>query len=239
MAAGTTARDGGTVRRWRILHVDDHPITCAAMAQLLELEPDMVVCPPAHDAPAALESIARLNPDILIADLSLPGVSGLELIEEISARFPKLPILVFSTHDESLYAERALRAGARGYLMKDAPPEEVVVALRQIMGGRPYLSQQMTEALLGRVSAGGGSDISDSPVARLTPRELEIFRLIGQGSTTRQVAAALSLSPKTVEGHSSKIKEKLGLHNSVQLQQRAALWVKGMPLEEPGEAHPE
>jgi len=229
---------GQAAQRKRVLHVDDHPIVCKAVAELLELEPDLTACAPAHDAASALESIQRLRPDIAIVDISLPGTSGLELVKELRTRCPELPVLVFSTHDESLYAERALQAGARGYLMKEAPPEELVAALRRIMGGQVYLSDRMTQAMLGKVSRGEAAQPVASPTDRLTPRELEVFRLIGQGLTTRQVAAQLALSPKTIEGYCAKIKEKLGLHHSVQLQQRAALWVKGVPLDEPGNAPP-
>ena len=239
MATRKAEQGGATVRRLRVLLVDDHPIVGRAVAELLSQEPDMSVCAIAHDTPAALKAIGGLNPDIAVVDISLPGTSGLELMGEITASSPKLPVLVFSTHDETLYAERCLRAGARGYLMKDAPPEELVVALRRIINGRVYLSDQMTAAMLARVVKGGACETASSPLERLTNRELEVFRLIGQGFSTRQVAAALSISPKTVESHSAKVKEKLGLHNSVQLQQRAALWVKGISLEESAGAPPQ
>ncbi len=239
MATRKAEQDGAPVRRLRVLLVDDHPIVGRAVAELLSQEPDMTVCAMAHDTPAALEAIGRLNPDIAVVDIALPGASGLELMGEITARSPKLPVLVFSTHEETLYAERCLRAGARGYLMKDAPTEELVAALRRIINGRVYLSDQMTAAMLASVVKGGACEPASSPLERLTNRELEVFRLIGQGFSTRQVAAALSVSPKTVESHSAKIKEKLGLHNSVQLQQRAALWVRGISPDESAGAPPQ
>jgi DNA-binding NarL/FixJ family response regulator len=208
------------------------------VAELLAREPDMSVCATARNVPAALSAIAKLNPDIAVVDISLPGTSGLELIGQMAQRSPELPVLVFSAHDEALYAERCLRAGARGYLMKDAPPEHLVPALRRVISGQVYLSDKMTAAMLAKVVKGGAPEPAASPMESLTNREMEVFRLIGQGFSTRQVAATLTVSPKTVESHTAKIKEKLGLHNAVQLQQRAALWVKGISPEGPAAAPP-
>ncbi|MBM4031193.1 MAG: response regulator transcription factor [Planctomycetes bacterium] len=233
MATRAAGQSSASAAKLRVLLVDDHPIVGRAVAGLLAQEPDMAVCATAHDTRAALGAIGKLNPDVAVVDISLPGTSGLELLGELAARFPKLPVLVFSQHDEALYAERCLRAGARGYLMKDAPPEELVNALRRIAGGKVYVSEKMTSAMLSKVVKGGAPQAAGSPIERLTNREMEVFRLIGQGFTTRQAAGALALSPKTVESHCAKIKEKLGLHHVVQLQQRAALWVKGIPAEGP------
>jgi DNA-binding NarL/FixJ family response regulator len=207
----------------KILIVDDHPVVRQGLSQFIDRTPGLKVCGEAGDARAALEMIAQTGPDVVIADLSLEGMSGLDLIEEMKARHPKLPILVLSMHDETLYAERALRAGARGYVMKDKPIDEVLTAIRRVLKGEIHLSERMSGRLLQKM-VGSAPDATGSLVGVLTNRELQIFELIGQGFGTRNIAAKLHLSVKTIDTHRENIKRKLNLGDSVELHQHAFLW---------------
>ena len=207
----------------RILLVDDHPIVRRGLAQFLNQTPDIKVCGEADDGHKTLEAIKGLSPDLVIIDLSLEGMSGLDLIEEIKALHPKLPLLVLSMHDETLYAERALRAGARGYVMKDKPVDEVLTAIRKILLGEIHLSAQMSARLL-RQMASGTPEVTDSVVGKLSNRELQVFELIGHGFGTRNIAAKLHLSVKTIDTHRENIKKKLNLGDTVELHQHAFLW---------------
>lgn len=214
-------------KRVRVLHVDDHPAVSQALYYAMAEEPDMELCGSAPSAREALEAIRRLKPDAVVVDISLPGLSGLELIRSIRQQQSRLPIVVFTMLEETLYAEHALRAGAKGYVMKTSPVQVVLMAIRKVLAGQIYLSEAMTTRILQKTVGEGNNDPPDGDiVARaLTCREIEVFRLIGQGYTVRGAAAELGLSPKTIESHCASIKRKLGFRNAVQLQQRAALWV--------------
>ncbi len=203
--------------------VDDHPIVRQGLALLINREPDLAVCGDAEEAGSALRRIEELKPDLIVVDISLNGPDGLDLLKNIRARDPNLPVLILSMLDESLYAERALRAGASGYIMKQEATERVLVAIRRILGGEVYVSDRMANRMLHRLV--GGSRVEQrSPIADLTDRELEVFRLIGEGHGTRQIADELHISVKTVESYQSHIKEKLSLKNARELVQRAIQW---------------
>jgi DNA-binding NarL/FixJ family response regulator len=207
----------------RVLIVDDHPIVRQGLALLINRESDLVVCGDAEEAHSALQRIETLKPHVVVVDLSLNGPDGLDLLKSIRMRYANLPVLILSMLDELLYAERALRAGANGYIMKQEATEQVLVALRRIMGGEIYLSDRMADKLLHRF-AGGSSREAHSPITDLTDRELEVFRLIGEGLGTRQIAEQLRLSVKTVESYQAHIKDKLSLNNGRELVQRAIQW---------------
>lgn len=210
----------------RILVVEDHPIFRLGLRELIDQEEDLEVCAEADDIPAARAELARSRPELVIVDLSLKGRSGMDLIKELRDRHPKLPILVVSMYEEALYAERALAAGARGYVMKQETSESIVQALRCVLDGRFYLSPSLTSALLGRM-AGGEVPGQSEPVARLTDRELEVFRLIGQGLATGEIAARLNLSAKTIGTYRERIKEKLNLKTGGELMVQATRWSDG------------
>ena len=207
----------------RILLVDDHPVVRQGLAQFLHQTPDLRVCGEADDSRKALLAIKQLSPDLVIIDLSLEGMSGLDLIEEINTLQPKLPLLVLSMHDETLYAERALQAGASGYVMKDKPVEEVLTAIRKLLAGEVHLSDQMSARVLRKLVSGSAQTV-DSPAGKLSNRELQVFELIGHGYGTRNIAAKLHLSVKTIDTHRENIKRKLNLGDSVELHQHAFLW---------------
>ena len=213
----------------RVFLVEDHPVTREGLAQLLNQQPDLTVCGQAGNARDASSAVDRSAPDLVIVDISLGGTNGIELIKDLAARHPKLGILVLSTHDESLYAERSLRAGARGYVMKHEPTEQVMGAIRLVLRGGIYLSERMHGRVLHKVAAGAGPG-SLSDVEQLSDRELEIFQLIGRGSTTAQIAAGLHVSVSTVETHRAHIKEKLRLANATELVRRAVEWVQNSAL---------
>src|SRR5271170_3962760 len=204
----------------RILVVDDHPIVRQGLALMVNREADLVVCGEAEDANSAMLVLASARPDVLIVDISLNGPDGLDLLKNIRTTHPTLPVLILSMHDESIYAERALRAGANGYIMKHEATERVLVAIRRILGGEIYVSDRMANRMLHQ-RFGGSSGGSLSKVDELTDRELEVFRLIGEGHTTRQIAEVLHLSVKTVETYQAHIKEKLSLRSGRELVQHA------------------
>jgi DNA-binding NarL/FixJ family response regulator len=208
----------------RVFVVDDHPIVRQGLSQLINREPDLMVCGEAEDARAALEAIAALNPGFLIVDVSLDGPDGIELLKAIRARDPRLPVLMLSMHDESLYAERALRAGANGYIMKQEATDRVLIAIRQILGGEVYVSDRIAQKMMHQFIGRSGG-VKRSTMEELTDRELEVFRLIGQGHGTRQIAEELHLSIKTVESYHAHIKDKLSLKNARELVQHAVQWV--------------
>jgi DNA-binding NarL/FixJ family response regulator len=207
--------------------VDDHPIIRQGLALLINREPDLAVCGDAEEAGSALRLIEELKPDLVVVDISLSGPDGLDLLKSIRARDPNLPVLILSMMDELLYAERALRAGANGYIMKQQATEQVLVAIRRILAGEIYLSERMANKMLHRFVGGHPTQQQSSPVADLTDRELEVFRLIGDGHGTRQIADQLHLSVKTVESYQAHIKEKLLLKNGRELVQRAIQWNVG------------
>jgi len=200
--------------------VDDHPLLRQGLAMLINREPDLAVCGEAEEAQAALKAIALHPPDILIADISLNGPDGLDLLKNLRAYYPDLPVLILSMHDESIYAERALRAHANGYIMKQEATEKVLVAVRRILAGDIYLSDRMARKLLHQYISGSPAN-ARSELSILSDRELEVFRLIGEGHSTRQIAEDLHLSVKTVETYQAHIKEKLLLRSGRELVQRA------------------
>jgi DNA-binding NarL/FixJ family response regulator len=208
----------------KVLVVDDHPIVREGLADLINKEEDLVVCGCAEDIPQTLKAIRDVMPDVVTVDISLDGASGLELIKEIRTQFPDLPVLALSMHQESLYAERALRAGARGYITKHEATKKVIVALRNVLDGQMYLSDPMKEKLLYNFVGDRTSEGGISPIKRLTDRELEVFNLLGQGKGTRQIAERLCLSVKTVETYRSRIKEKLNLSSGSELLRCAFQW---------------
>jgi DNA-binding NarL/FixJ family response regulator len=206
----------------RILIVDDHPLVRTGLAQLIGDCPDLEVCGEAGDMAEALRLIDELGPDLAIIDLSLAGGSGLDLIEHVKSRNRDMPMLVASMHDETLYAERVLAAGARGYINKQEAQERIISAIRRVLRGKVYLSERMTERLLsGMVDSSREKRDIDS----LSNRELQVFELIGQGISTGRIAQRLNLSTKTIETHQAHIKKKLGLDSAHELTQRAIRWV--------------
>src|ERR1700687_3519026 len=207
----------------RILVVDDHPIIRQGLALMLNREADLVVCGEAEDATGAMLVMVSARPDVLIVDISLNGPDGLDLLKNIRTTHPALPVLILSMHDESIYAERALRAGANGYIMKQEATERVLVAVRQILAKNVYVSDRIANRMLQHYIKGSVSE-RKSPIAELSDRELEVFRLIGEGHGTRMIADELHLSVKTVESYQAHIKEKLSLKNGRELVQRAIQW---------------
>jgi DNA-binding NarL/FixJ family response regulator len=219
-----TARRAPQQKKARILVVDDHPIVRQGLVLMVGHEPDLEVCGEAASAAEALKVIAATQPDAAIVDLSLKGSSGLELLKDIKVRYPKLAVLVLSVYDESMYAERALRAGAMGYMMKEEAVEKVITAIRRILSGQIYLSENMASRLLHVLV--GGRPVGTSPAERLSDRELEVFQLIGQGYGNTEIARRLHLSPKTVETYRGHIKDKLNLSNATELLQHAIQWTR-------------
>jgi len=212
-------------RKAKILLVDDHPIVRQGLKELIEQEADLFVCGEAQSGSEALQAIAAAKPDLAMVDISLQGTNGLELIKQIKAGHSDVPVLVLSMHDETLYAERALRAGARGYVMKEEATARLIAGIRRVLSGEIYLSERMSARLLSRF-VGGGSQTEGSPIERLSDRELEVFELIGRGIGTRQIAEQLHLSIKTIESHREHIKEKLKLGSSQELMRHAVHWVQ-------------
>ncbi|MHC4456120.1 MAG: response regulator transcription factor [Planctomycetota bacterium] len=207
----------------KILIVDDHPIVRQGLAELINHEDDLEVCGQAEDAHQAMQAIKELNPGMVVVDISLKETSGMELIKDIQVQYPNLTVLALSMHDESLYAERALRAGAKGYIMKAEATENVVTAIRKVLGGQIYVSDRMAAKMMRRL-VGGRPDVGASAIDRLSDRELEVFRLIGQGYGSRQIAERLHLSIKTIETYRAHIKEKLNLADAAELLQYAIQW---------------
>jgi DNA-binding NarL/FixJ family response regulator len=207
----------------KVLIVDDHPLLRQGLALLINQEEDMQVCGEAEEAHAAMLAVMHRRPDIMILDISLNGPDGLELLKSIRATDPDLPVLVLSMHDEAIYAERALRARANGYIMKQEAAEKVLVAIRRILNGEVYLSDHISSKMLQQYISGAPTMIQ-SRIASLSDRELEVFRLIGEGRATREIADELHLSVKTVETYQAHIKEKLALRSGRELIQHAIQW---------------
>lgn len=220
---GSMDSAGSASERARILIVDDHPVVRQGLRWMINREADLVVCAEAGDDHEALEAIRASRPAAAIVDLVLGDASGIELIKDIKARHPCVAVLVVSMHDEALYAERALRAGASGYIMKHEATEELLRALRRVLSGTLYLSDGMTSRMLSRFAVGAPLE-AGSPVERLSDRELEVFELIARGRSTRDIAHALHLSVKTIETHRAHIKEKLSLESGAELLRYAAIW---------------
>jgi DNA-binding NarL/FixJ family response regulator len=207
----------------RILIVDDHPVVRAGLVMTLSKATDLLVCGEAEGVQDALKLLSETRPDLLLVDLDLDGGNGLDLIKQARESHPDIPVLMLSMHPEATYAERALRAGAQGYLMKSEPPGRLVAAIREVLSGGISVSEAMKAQVLRRVAGGNGA-ADGGEVASLSDRELEVFRGIGQGRTTRQIAEKLCLSVKTVETHITHIKRKLGLQSGTEMQHRAILW---------------
>ena len=211
-------------KAYRVLIVDDHPIVREGLDRLLSRETDLVVCGQAEDAPQALELLDKADPDLAIVDISLASGNGLDLVRQMRSANAEIRILVSSMHDETLYAERALRAGARGYINKQQATEKIVEALRRILDGRIYLSERMTDRLLSRV-VDTSDDEKKISVDRLSNRELQVLELIGNGVGTAEIAERMNLSVKTVETYRQRIRQKLSLKNGAALASFASQWV--------------
>lgn len=219
-----TKRKKSAPARRGILVVDDHPLFRKGVVQMLSQEPDLEVRAEAESSPAALEALRRTKVDLAIVDIGLHGsADGIELTKSIRAEHPDLPVLVLSMHDEGLYADRALRAGARGFLMKREALDSVIAAVRTVLDGEIYLSATMSKRVIAEHVSGGGD--SRSAIEKLSDRELEIFQLIGKGEEVREIAEHLHISPKTVEAHRARIKEKLNLANAREVARSALNWV--------------
>jgi DNA-binding NarL/FixJ family response regulator len=223
MARKTKVQTQADKSKTKVIIVDDHPIVRQGLAELINNEQDLTVCGHAEDAHEALAIIKESGPDMVIVDISLKETSGMELIKDIKAQYPDLPVLALSMHDESLYAERALRAGAKGYIMKVEATENVVTAIRKVLSGQIYVSDRMAAKMV-RKLVGGGPQAGASAIESLSDRELEVFCLIGQGFGTRQIAERLHLSVKTIETYRAHIKVKLDLADSSELLQYAIQW---------------
>jgi DNA-binding NarL/FixJ family response regulator len=209
----------------RIFIVDDHPIVRRGLGQLINQEDDLVICGEADNAETALELLKKVKPDLAIVDISLRGIDGIELTKLIKARFDSIPVLVVSMHDESLFAERALKVGARGYIMKQEAIEKMMEAIRKVLRGELYVSERVSANIVKRFVDGRAEGVS-SPEELLSDRELEVFQLIGQGFATRQIADQLHVSVKTVEAYRANIKEKLNLKNATELIKHAVHWTE-------------
>lgn len=214
-----------TNSRKRVLLVDDHAVVRKGLAAIIAEEQDLMVCGEAESAPQALEAMRRFDPDVALLDISMPGTNGIELVKAMLAERPKLPILMLSVHDESLYALRALRAGAKGYLMKAEAVSEVFAALRKVLNGEIYVSPRFGERLVFQAIQSQDGSMLGSPVDKLSDRELEVLHHLGKGHGTREIAAALNLSVKTIETHRAHIKEKLGVKDSDEMVRFALDWV--------------
>lgn len=209
----------------RILLADDHAVVRFGTAALINRESDLEVCGEEEDAAHALSAIEKLKPDLVIADISLKDSSGLELMRNIKAQFPKMPVLVVSSHDESIYAEIAFRAGALGYLMKAEALEKIITAVRRVLSGAIYVSDALAARML-QQQVRGQTSINESPVKSLSDRELEVFQMIGNWKKTSDIAKELNLSIKTIEYYREQIKHKLNLGNGAELTQYATSWVQ-------------
>jgi len=206
----------------RVLIVDDHPIFRAGLTSLVNLETELTVCGEANDAAQAMHALEKLHPDLVLLDMSLPGKGGLELLKDIRAIAPQTPVLIISMHDETLYAERVIKAGGRGYIMKQEGPEKIVQAIRKVLGGGISVSERIAAQILDAMSGSKGG--TSTSVSTLTDREFEVYRLLGQGKEPHEIARTLHLSIKTVDTHRAHIRQKLGLRNATELIHHATRW---------------
>lgn len=213
------------VEKSRILIVDDHPLFREGLQQMIDRNPDLTVCGEAADAVQALRAIIDRKPDLVLVDISLGGSSGIDLIKQIKSKYDDLPVLVVSMHDESLYAERALRAGAMGYVMKHEPAKIVKAAISKVLGGDIFLSEKMSSSMLSKLMGGKGAPPL-SPVETLSDRELEVFGMLGQGKGTRLIAEELNLTIPTIHSFRARIKEKLQLKTATEVMLHAIQWVR-------------
>ena len=219
------SRANSATNRMRVLIVDDHPMTRAGLVHVINHEPDLVVCAEAENAADALGAVDACEPDLVLADITLPGKSGLELVKDIKAIRPGLPILVISMHDESLYAERVLRAGARGYITKHEGGKKLMQAIRHVLRGQIYVSEKMSAHILETFSGGQAASVR-ALIAQLSDREFEVFELLGEGLSARKIAERLHLSTKTVDVHRANIKAKLVIKTTTELISYAARWIE-------------
>lgn len=210
-------------QRKRVFVVDDHPMMRESMSRLIDGEPGLICCGGAKSAEEAISEIQRCKPDVIITDITLPKRTGLDLIKDLTAMFPKILVLVYSMHDEMFYAERALRAGARGYLMKEAGSEKMLEAIQGMLSGQIYVSPRIAAKILNLFS-GLKPGASKAPIEKLTDREFEIYQLIGKGKSTKEIAEQLRISPKTVAVHREHMKEKLGVNSAAELAHHAIRW---------------
>lgn len=208
----------------KILIVDDHPLVRQGLIGLISTQPDFEVCGEASGIAEARRIAAETHPDVAIIDLTLEDGSGIDLLKDLRDAHPNLRLLVLTMHDELVFAERALRAGAMGYVSKQEVSRTIIAAIREILSGKLYLSQRTTERMV-RLAVGARSRVEESPISRLTDREVEVFEMIGRGLTSRQIAAKLDLSPKTIDAHRERIKQKLELKNVTELTKHAVQWI--------------
>jgi len=208
----------------RILIVEDHPLFREGLAQMIDRHSTLTVCGQVADTTSAMKAVADLKPDLLLVDISLEGSNGIDLIKNLKSKHEELPILVISMHDESLYAERALRAGALGYVMKNEPARTVKSAIFKVLGGDMFLSERMSGSVLARLMRGKPEEVI-SPVQQLSDRELEVFQMLGEGKSSRQIAEDLQLTIPTIHSFRNRIKEKLQLKNASELMLHAMQWV--------------
>jgi DNA-binding NarL/FixJ family response regulator len=213
------------IEKSRILIVEDHPLFREGLCQMIDRDAGLAVCGQASDAAAALRAVAELKPDLVSVDISLEGGNGIDLIKTLKAKYEDLPILVISMHDESLYAERALRAGAQGYVMKNEPARTVKAAILKVLGGDIFLSAKMSSSVLAKLVR-GKSQGPASPIERLSDRELEVFEMLGRGKASRQIAEELNLTIPTIHSFRNRIKEKLQLKTSTEMMLHAMQWVR-------------
>lgn len=227
MTISSRTKPSDTAAKTKVFLVDDHPLVREWLTQLLQRESDLAVCGEAEDTQEALQKIEESKPDVVIADISLKTTHGLELVKDLQVRYPSLPVLILSMHDESLYAERVLRAGAKGYITKQEATKKILPAIRQVLAGEIYISEKMSSRMVHKMVMGRAEE-QKSPIERLTDRELEVFQLIGCGQGTRRIASELHLGIKTVESYRARIKEKLKLEDGTQLLQQAIQWVHSL-----------
>lgn len=221
----TTAPAAPMNAKTRVFIVDDHPLLRKGLGELINQQLDMIICGEADDAPEALKAICQIQPDLVIVDISLKSQNGIELIKNIKAINPSTQVLVLSMHDESIYALRVLKAGAKAYVMKQEVVDKVMEAIRRIRAGKVFVSERVAAQMLSQV-VDGNDPSRNSPVDALSDRELEIVTMIGNGTPTREIAKRLSISIKTVESHRAHIKDKLSLTNATQLVQWCVRWVE-------------
>ena len=210
-------------RKKRVFIVDDHPLVREGLTNLVNGQDDLIICGEAKNSAQALDGIMKADPDVALIDISLENESGLELVKQLGSQFPQVALIVLSMHDETLFAERVLRAGARGYVMKHETSKSVLASIRRVLGGGVYVSEMIVNRIARRVGS-VREPVASSPVERLSDRELEIFRLLGQGRTTSQIAADLNLSLKTVQAYCARAKEKFGVTSLTELLRAALRW---------------
>lgn len=220
-----TESSARAIKKRQLLLVDDHPMTREGLVAIINRQSDLAVCGEAGSPAEAMTLLPKLKPDLMVTDMTMPGRSGIEFIKDVHAMVPELLILALSMHDEMLYAERALRAGARGYLMKDAGSAKVLEVIRLLLGGQSYVSPNMSARILDSVT-GRRPRGATSPLEKLSDREFEVFRLLGSGKSTKEIAGELNLSPKTVDVHRGRIKEKLQIKDATGLVHHAIRWVE-------------